>query len=50
MKKWLIAILLIGVGFFSIEAQAQAKVIWDGAEIVKDQSGKITFKKDVKSQ
>jgi len=48
MKKWFIIILLIGVGFFSIEAPAQAKVIWDGAEIVKDQTGKMTFKKDVK--
>jgi len=50
MKKWFIVILLIGVGFFAIEApaQAQEKVIWDGAEIVKDQSGKMTFTKDVK--
>ncbi|QUG41260.1 hypothetical protein KD050_18585 [Psychrobacillus sp. INOP01] len=50
MKKWFIVLLLIGAGFFSIEspAQAQEKVVWDGAEIVKDQSGKMTFTKDVK--
>ena len=50
MKKWLIAILLIGVGLFSTEASVQAKekVIWDGAEIVKNQSGKMAFTKDVK--
>ncbi|QUG41293.1 hypothetical protein KD050_18770 [Psychrobacillus sp. INOP01] len=50
MKKWFIIILLIGVSFLSIEApaQAQEKVIWDGAEIVKHQSGKMTFTKDVK--
>lgn len=28
--------------------QAEAKVIWDGAEVVEDQTGKMTFKKDVK--
>ncbi|QUG41285.1 hypothetical protein KD050_18720 [Psychrobacillus sp. INOP01] len=50
MKKWFIVLLIIGGGFFSIEAPAlaQEKVIWDGAEIVKDQSGKMTFTKDVK--
>lgn len=50
MKKWFIVLLLIGVGFFSVEApaQAQVKVIWDGAEIVKDQTGKMTFTKDMK--
>ena len=44
------AILLIGVGFFSIvtSAKAEEKVIWAGAEVVKDQSGKMTFTKDVK--
>ena len=40
------------VGFFSIEASAEAqgqeKVIWDGLEVVKDQTGKMTFTKDVK--
>lgn len=50
MKKWFMAILLIGVSFFSVEtsAKAEEKVIWDGAEVVKDQSGKMTFTKDVK--
>lgn len=51
MKKWfMVLLLIIGGYFFSIEAQAQVqeKVIWDGAEIVKNQSGKMTFTKDVK--
>lgn len=50
MKKWFLVLLLIGGGFFSIEvpALAQEKVIWDGAEIVKNQTGKMTFTKDVK--
>ncbi len=46
MKKLLIAFLAIFI--FSVHEQAEAKVIWDGAEVVEDQNGKMTFKKDVK--
>ncbi|MGE7953277.1 hypothetical protein [Lysinibacillus xylanilyticus] len=46
MKKLLIAFLAIFI--FSVHQHAGAKVIWDGAEIVEDQNGKMTFKKDVK--
>lgn len=50
MHKWLVSIFLIGICFFTLVAptQAQGKVMWDGAEIVKDQSGKIAFTKDIK--
>lgn len=46
MKKILSAFLVIFL--FSVMEHAEAKVIWDGAEIVEDQNGKMTFKKDVK--
>jgi len=46
MKKLLIALLAIFA--FSVYEHAEAAVIWDGAEIVEDQNGKMTFKKDVK--
>jgi len=46
LKKWLIAcFLLFLIGWHS---DAEAAVRWDGAEIVKGQTGKITFSKDVK--
>ena len=50
MKKWLVILLLIGVGFFSSElsTHAEEKVMWDGAEVVKDQTGKMAFTKDIK--
>lgn len=38
----------MAVFIFSVHEQAEAKVIWDGAEVVEDQTGKMTFKKDVK--
>ena len=46
MKKLLIALLAVFI--FSVHEQAEAKIIWDGAEVVEDQTGKMTFKKDVK--
>lgn len=46
MKKSILAFLAIFL--FSVHEHAEAKVIWDGAEIVEDQNGKMTFKKDVK--
>ena len=46
MKKLLIVFLAVFI--FSVHEQAEAKVIWDGAEIVEGQTGKMTFKKDVK--
>ena len=46
MKKLLIAFLAVFI--FSVHEQAEAKIIWDGAEVVEGQNGKMTFKKDVK--
>ena len=48
MKKWLSIAALSAAVLFAQEQQAEAKVIWDGAEIVEGQNGKMTFKKDVK--
>ena len=46
MRKWFaICCLLFLIGWHS---DAEAAVRWDGAEIVKGQTGKITFSKDVK--
>ena len=46
MKKWIgLLVLILCV---SLQANAEAKVVWDGAEIVKGQTGKMTFSKDVK--
>ena len=46
MKRVLLALIAIFV--FSVQEDAEAKVIWDGGEIVEGQNGKMTFKKDVK--
>lgn len=46
MKRVLLA--LIAVFIFSVQEDTEAKVIWDGGEIVEGQNGKMTFKKDVK--
>ncbi len=48
MKKGLIGLLLAGSCFFSANALAADPVIWDGAEVVSGQVGKMTFSKDVK--
>ena len=48
MKKWLIGMLLL-MSMYVIAEEAEAKsVIWDGAEVVEGQTGKMTFSKDVK--
>ncbi|GLC88210.1 hypothetical protein [Lysinibacillus piscis] len=47
MKKYSITLLIILV-FFIIPTKADAQVNWDGSEIVKGQTGKMTFTKDVK--
>ena len=46
MKRILLSFLAIF--FFSIQEDVEAKVMWDGAEVVEGQNGKMTFKKDVK--
>ena len=46
MKRILLSFLAIF--FFSIQEDVEAKVMWDGGEIVEGQNGKMTFKKDVK--
>lgn len=47
MKKYIVGFLLILV-FFSSPVESNATVNWDGAQVVKDQTGKMTFTKDVK--
>ncbi|MGM9949931.1 MAG: hypothetical protein ACI33P_07375 [Lysinibacillus sp.] len=48
MKKWLVGMLLL-VSMYVLAEEAEAKsVIWDGAEVVEGQTGKMTFSKDVK--
>lgn len=46
MKKWIV--LLTFILCISFQTNTEAKVIWDGAEITKGQTGKLTFSKDVK--
>lgn len=46
MKKWIVFFTLIIC--LSFQSNTEAKVIWDGAEITKGQTGKLTFSKDVK--
>ncbi|QDP99625.1 hypothetical protein FOH38_03085 [Lysinibacillus fusiformis] len=46
MKTWIgLLVLIMCVSF---QSNTEAKVIWDGAEIVEGQTGKLTFSKDVK--
>ncbi len=45
MKKWLAACCLLFLIGWSSETDA---AVWDGAEIVKGQTGKLSFSKDVK--
>lgn len=46
MKKWIISMSLLFI--FFIQEPAEAKVIWDGSEIIENQTGKMTFTKDIK--
>ena len=48
MKKCLLGLLIAGSCFFSTSALAANPIIWDGAEVVYGQVGKMTFSKDVK--
>ncbi len=48
MKKWLLSLTIAGSCFFAKDALAKETVIWDGAEVVYGQVGKMTFSKDVK--
>lgn len=48
MKKRLLGLIIAGSCFFSTSALAADSVIWDGAEVVYGQVGKMTFSKDVK--
>ncbi|MFY0517483.1 hypothetical protein ACOMCU_06560 [Lysinibacillus sp. UGB7] len=47
MKKYFI-IFLVVVAFLANPSSSKAEVQWDGAQIVKGQTGKMTFTKDVK--
>lgn len=47
MKKYFITLLVILV-FLANPASSNAEVQWDGAQVVKGQTGKMTFTKDVK--
>ncbi|GAB0169161.1 hypothetical protein LSPCS325_25980 [Lysinibacillus sp. CTST325] len=48
MKKLFLVLLAAFVLAVVNPAKSEAKVIYDGAEVVKGQTGKITFKKDIK--
>lgn len=48
MKKWLVATTFLLVVGLMYQHEASAKVIWDKSEVVERQSGKLSFKKDVK--
>lgn len=48
MKQFLLVLLAAIVLTVINPAKSEAKVIYDGAEIVKGQTGKMTFSKDVK--
>ena len=47
MKKYFITLLVI-LAFLANPATSKADKQWDGAQIVKGQTGKMTFTKDVK--
>lgn len=47
MKKYVVSLLLILV-IFSCPVEFKAAINWDGAQVVKGQTGKMTFIKDVK--
>ncbi|MFF2175315.1 hypothetical protein ACFVT8_02420 [Lysinibacillus sp. NPDC058147] len=48
MKKLFIVLLAALVFAVVNPTKSEAKVMYDGAEVVKDQTGKMTFKKDIK--
>ncbi|MCL1701400.1 hypothetical protein [Lysinibacillus sp. Bpr_S20] len=48
MKKLLIVLLAAFVFVVVNPTKSEAKVMYDGAEVVKGQTGKMTFKKDIK--
>jgi len=48
MKKLLIVLLAAFVLAVVNPTKSEAKVMYDGAEVVKGQTGKMTFKKDIK--
>jgi len=48
MKKLFIVLLAAFVFAVVNPAKSEAKVMYDGAEVVKGQTGKMTFKKDIK--
>ncbi|MGN4125081.1 hypothetical protein ACMGD3_08715 [Lysinibacillus sphaericus] len=48
MKKLIIMLLATFVLAVVNPTKSEAKVMYDGAEVVKGQTGKMTFKKDIK--
>ncbi|MGA3600201.1 hypothetical protein [Lysinibacillus agricola] len=48
MKKLFIMLLAAFVFAVAYPTKSEAKVMYDGAEVVKGQTGKMTFKKDIK--
>ncbi|MFJ7841867.1 hypothetical protein ACIQXG_20800 [Lysinibacillus sphaericus] len=48
MKKLFIVLLTVFVFAVVNPIKSEAKVMYDGAEVVKEQTGKMTFKKDIK--
>jgi len=48
MKKLFIVLLAAFVFAVVNPTKSEAKVMYDGAEVVKEQTGKMTFKKDIK--
>ena len=47
MKKYIITLLIV-LAFLTNPSLSKAEVKWDGAQVVKGQTGKMTFTKDVK--
>lgn len=47
MKKYFITFLVV-IAFLANPSPSKAEVQWDGAQVVKGQTGKMTFTKDVK--
>ncbi|QDQ00367.1 hypothetical protein FOH38_07515 [Lysinibacillus fusiformis] len=47
MKKFIITLLIV-LAFLTNPSSSKAEVQWDGAQVVKAQTGKMTFTKDVK--
>ncbi|WP_068985937.1 hypothetical protein [Lysinibacillus xylanilyticus] len=48
MKKYMITLLIVLAFFTNPSSSKAAEVQWDGAQVVKGQTGKMTFTKDVK--